>query len=259
MECALSSLGDYFHSNGLKVNVSKFELITFGSRQNLRKISPIKISYKGTCLTPSSEVKNLGLIFDQHLSWDARVRAVSRKCCGILTALSHIRHFLPRDTLPEIVTALAVSHIRYCLAVYGNGSAGNLKSLQKLMNFAARVIAGKRKFDHVSDVRDRLGWLDSSQLFQYQSLCLLDKILSSGQPECIARQITLNRDHHDHARSTRQDGLLHIPTIRTEAGRRRFVYRSPHLMNELPASVRNLRGLKFRQSLKAYLLAARDA
>ena len=181
------------HSNGLKVNVSKFELITFGSRQNLRSISPIKITYKDTCLTPSPEVKNLDVVFDQHLSWDAHVRTVSRRCCGILTALSHIRHFLPPDTLPEIVTALAISHVRYCLSVYGNGSAGNLAAIQKLLNFAARVIAGKRKFDRVSGVRDRLGWLDSSQLFQYQSLCLLDKILSSGQPECIARQICSNR------------------------------------------------------------------
>ena len=209
-------------------------------------------------LTPRSEVKNLGVIFDQYLSWDSHVGAVSRKCCGILTALSHIRHFLPHDILPEIVTALAVSHIRYCLSVYGSGSSRNLQAIQKLLNFAARVIAGKRKFDHVTDVRDRLGWLDSSQLFHYQSLCLLDKVLSSGQPECIARQICLNRDHHDHSRSTRQDGLFHIPSIRTEAGRRRFVYRSPHLYNQLPTSVRDLRGSRFRRGLKTYLITARD-
>ena len=184
--------------------------------------------------------------------------AVSRKCCGILTALSHIRHFLPPDTLPEIVTALAVSHIRYCLSVYGSGSSRNLQAIQRLLNFAARVIAGKRKFDRVTDVRDRLGWLDSSQLFHYQSLCLLDKILSSGQPECIARQICFNRDHRDHSRSTRQDSHLHIPPIRTEAGRRRFMYRSPHLYNELPTSVRNLSGPRFRRGLKAHLLTTRD-
>ena len=219
MERALSCLGDFFHSNGLKVNVSKFELITFGSRQNLRSLTPIKIMYRDTCLTPSTEVKNLGVIFDQHLSRDAHVGAVSRKCCGILTALSHLSHFLPPDTLPEIVTAMAVSHIRYCLSAYGSGSASNLNAIQKLLNFATRVIAGKHKFDHVSDVRDRLGWLDSSQLFQFQSLCLLDKILSSGQPECIARQICLNRDHHDHSRSTRQDSLFHIHTsVQRQAG-----------------------------------------
>ena len=258
MERALSSLGDYFHSNGLKVNVSKFELITFGSRQNLRNISPINVMYKNTRLTPSTEVKNLGVIFDQHLSWDAHVRTVSRRCCGILAALSHLRHFLPPDTLPEIVTALAVSHIRYCLTVYGSGSAGNLSAIQKILNFAARVVAGRRKFDRVRDVRVRLGWLDSPQLFQYQSLCLLDKIISSGQPESIAHQICSNRTHRDHARSTRQDSLLHLPPIRTEAGRRRFVYRSAHLRNALPEPVRSLSGLRFRKALRAHLLAVRD-
>ena len=152
---------------GLKVNVNNFELITFSSRQNLRNLPFIKISHRGMCLAPSTEVKNLGLIFDQHLSWDAHVRSVSRKYCWILTALSHLRHFLPPDTLPEIVTALAVSHIRYCLTVYGNCSASYLKTIQKLLKFAARVIAGKRRFDRLSDVRDKLGWLDSSQLFHY--------------------------------------------------------------------------------------------
>ena len=197
------------------------------------------------------------MIFDQHLSWDAHVRTVSRRCCGILTALSHLRHFLPPDTLPEIVTALAVSHIRYCLSVYGNGSAGNLSAIQKILNFAARVIAGKRKFDRVRDVRVRLGWLDSPQLFQYQSLCLLHKIISSGQPESIAHQICSNRIHRDHTRPTRQDSLLHLPPIRTEAGRRRFVYRSAHLMNSLPEPVRHLSGRRFKAALRAHLLAAR--
>jgi len=253
LEHSLSCLGDYFHLNGLKVNVSKFELIVFGSKQNLRNLPTINVSYRDTCLTPSSEVKNLGLIFDQHLSWDAHVRALSRRCCGILIALSHLRHYLPPETLPEIVTALVISHIRYCLAVYGNGTAKNLAIIQKIMNFAARVISGKRKFDHVSDVRDALGWLESPQLFHYQSLCLLHKIISAREPECIARQICANGDNPSHVRSTRQYHLIQLPAIRTEAGRRRFVYRVPRRLNELPADIRCLKGAHFRTQLKAYL------
>ena len=140
--------------NGLKINISKFELIVFGSKQNLRTLPTIKVSCRGTCLTPSSEVRNLGLTFDQHLSWDAHVWSLSRKCCGVLIALSHLRHYLPPQTVPDIVTALVISHIRYCLAVYGNGTAKNLASVQKILNFAARVVSGRRKFNHVSDVRD---------------------------------------------------------------------------------------------------------
>ena len=253
LEHSLSCLGEYFHLNGLKVNVSKFELIVFGSKQNLRNLPTINVTYRDTRLTPSHEVKNLGVIFDRHLSWDAHVRALSRRCCGILTALSHLRHFLPPETLPDIVTALVISHILYCLAVYGNGTAKNLSTIQKIMNFAARVISGKRKFDHVSDVRDALGWLESPQLFHYQSLCLLHKIINTREPECIANQICENLDNPSHVRSTRQDHLLHLPAIRTEAGRRRLLYRVPQQMNELPAEIRDLKGAQFKTRLKAHL------
>ena len=122
MEHALSCLGNYFHSSGLKVNASKFELVTFGSRPNLRNLPPVTVNFRGTRLVSTTQAKNLGIIFDQFLSWDAQVEAVSRKCCGILIGISHLRHYLPPVTLPQIVTALVVSYIRYCLVVYGNGS-----------------------------------------------------------------------------------------------------------------------------------------
>ena len=38
MESALSALGGYFLCNGLKVYVTKLELLTIGTRQNLRSL-----------------------------------------------------------------------------------------------------------------------------------------------------------------------------------------------------------------------------
>ena len=92
-------------------------------------------------------------------------------------------------------------------------------SIQKILNFAARVISGRRKFDHVSDVRDALGWLDSSQLFHHQSPSLLRKIIQTREPECIASQISANRDNPVHVCSTRQDHLLQAATSHPNGGR----------------------------------------
>ena len=256
MESALSSLGGYFHSNGLKVNVAKFELLTLGTRQNLRSLPSFTVKFRDTSLTPTSEVRNLGVIFDQHLSWDAHVTALSRKCCGILVGLSHLRHYLPTEALPEIVTALVISHIRYCLVVYGNGSTKNQRRIQKLINFAARVISGKRKFDHISDVRDSLRWLDAPSLSQYQTLCLLQKIINTGQPESLADLFTVNRERPDRNRRTRQDHLLSLPRARIEAGKRRFAYRAASLLNALPPDLKTMSTGQFRRALKAELLAS---
>ena len=256
MESALSSLGCYFHSNGLKVNVTKFELLTLGTRQNLRSLPSFTVNFRGTSLSPTTEVRNLGVIFDQHLSWDAHVTAVSRKCCGILTGLSHLRHYLPPETLPEIVNALVISHIRYCLVVYGNGSAKNHLRIEKVINFAARVISGKRKYDHVSGVRDSLRWLDAPSLSHHQTLCLLQKIRSTGQPESLADLFTANSERPDRGRHTRQDDQLFVPRARTEAGKRRFGYRAAHMLNSLPSDFPTMSVGRFRRALKVELLTS---
>ena len=184
--------------------------------------------------------------------------ALSRKCCGILTGLSHIRHYLPPETLPEIVNALVISHIRYCLVVYGNGSAKNQRRIQTLMNFAARVISGKRKFDHISGVRDSLRWLDPSDLSDFQTLSLLHKIRRTGQPESLAALFTANSERPDRGRETRQDHLLSLPRVRSEAGKRRFSYHAAHLHNALPPDLFTGSTKRFRRALKANMLAAAD-
>ena len=58
-----------------------------------------------------------------------------------------------------LVTALVLPRIGYCLSEYGNGTQKDLNRLLQILNFAVRVIFGKRKFDHVSDLREQLRWM----------------------------------------------------------------------------------------------------
>ena len=41
------------------------------------------------------------------------------------------------------------------------------------MNYAAKVIFGRKKYDHVSDLLGRLGWLSADELVSYHTLCLV--------------------------------------------------------------------------------------
>ena len=180
MEACLASLDAYFLANGLKVNESKFEVIPLGTRQNMRNMPSFTVQFRDKTLATCTEAKNLGVTFDRYLSWEPHITQLSRKCVGILSAISHLRHYLPSGTLTTIVTALVFSHVRYCLSVYGNGSAKNMATLQKIINFAARVISGKRKFHHISGVRESLGWLNSQDMFTHHTLTLLS-CTRSGQ------------------------------------------------------------------------------
>ena len=46
--------------------------------------------------------------------------------------------------------------LSYCLIVNGNGTMKNLDRIQKMVNFSARNIVGRRKLDRVADPREKL-------------------------------------------------------------------------------------------------------
>ena len=103
METTLSSLSSWFHAHGLKLNASKTEILLLGTRQNTRDLLPVSVRVGGETTQESQFVKNLGVLFDRHLSWDAHVSDVVRKCFGLLIGLRHLRHFLPQNVMLTIV------------------------------------------------------------------------------------------------------------------------------------------------------------
>ena len=60
-----------------------------GSSQNLRNAPSFTVKFRDHNISPISEAKNLGLMFDRTLSWDTHVASVIRRCFGLLIGLSH--------------------------------------------------------------------------------------------------------------------------------------------------------------------------
>ena len=140
--------------------------------------------------------------------------------------------------------------------MYGNGSGKNLATIQKIFNFAARIISGKRKFDHISRVREDLGWLNSPDLVILHTLTLLHKVRLTGQPEALAVQFCTNRERPNYVRSTRSDDLLSLPNIRgSAAGKRQFAYRAADQYNSLPPEFTGMSVATFKRALKCHLLS----
>ena len=197
-------------------------------------------------------MRNLGVVFDQNMTFAAHVDDVVRRCTGLLIGLSHSRHCLPQSTLATLVQGLVISIVRCCISVYGTCNVSQTERVQKVLNFAARVISGRRKFDHISDVLRDLEWLSARSLHRYHAMTLLKRALVTGQPESLATHLVQRR--HVHQRSTRQDDMLHVPGIRSESGRRRFACTTVTDFNSLPPNIRDSSLLQFKREVRAHLL-----
>ncbi len=63
-----------------------------------------------------------------------------------------------------IVQALALSLVIYRSTVWGTTGKTNILKVEKIKNFAAKVIDGKaRKFDHITPILSELKWLTTEK------------------------------------------------------------------------------------------------
>ena len=218
--------------NGMMVNARKTELILFGDRRQLSRIeeSPV-ISFMEQQLKCSTTVRNLGVIFDPLLSWEPHLKLVTDQCIGMLVALLHVKHLLPVHILPRIIDCLVFSRLRYCVQVYGSGNKTVIGKLQKVFNFAARVLSGRRKHDHISDILRQLNWLDAHQFIAFFDVCMMHKIIRTGEPEALRSRMSFN--HETLQRTTRQSNHLCLVRAKNNHGKRLFTYRAAERYNEI--------------------------
>ena len=254
MESTLASLASWFHAHGLKLNASKTEILLLGTRQNTRDLSPVSVRVSGETVQESPCVRNLGVLFDRHLTWDAHVSDVVRKCVGLLIGLRHLRRYLPRHVMLTIVQGLVISRVRYCISVYGNGTSANCTRLLKVVNFATRVVTGLKKYDHVSHARCGLGLLTPSQMCDMHTTLVAYKACHTGEPVDLASLFCTYAAARTCDRTTRQDRLLRPPATRTAAGQRSFAYRAASLLNALPDEMEGLEISVFKRAVKRYFL-----
>ena len=84
-------------SEYLKLNDDKTELIVFTSKYKQDLYNDLSITIGCTVVDCSSQVKDLGIIFDRMLSLRQHVSYTSRTCRFHLRNISRIRKYIPQD------------------------------------------------------------------------------------------------------------------------------------------------------------------
>ena len=250
MESSLASLYQWFCANGMKVNAAKTQMIVLGTPAMMRNMSPVVINFCGSPVPDSRVVKNLGITIDRHLNYQSHIDVLTRKCTGVLLALSHSRHVIPRSAIKPIVQGLVISIVRYGMSVYGTCGEQQMHRVQKILNFCARVVTGRRRYDHVSDVFRDLCWMRAGELQYYHRLCMTHNVITSGLPVALSDTIGETGDQR-HTHATRNATSVTLPQIRSESGRRRLNYSGVHAYNQLPF-IRSSTG--FRHQLKRHIM-----
>jgi len=227
---ALQHISSWMTANLLTLNTSKTEFLLIGLKQQLAK-------FQNCPIETTHSARNLGIIFDEHLTFSDQISSLSKSCYSHIRALRCIRPYLDFRTASTIATSIVHSKLDYCNSLYVNLPNSQINRLQQIQNSLARTVVKSPKFSHITPVIKSLHWLKIKERIEYKLLSLTYKVLTTSQPTYLSKLVTVQSP-----RSTRSSSVVTISRPPTSSSlkitNRSFQHTAPRLWNKLPHSFR---------------------
>ena len=252
IEACACEIDNWMTTNKLKLNRDKSELLVISSK--FRPRPPLdSISVNDHSVLPSDFARNLGVAFDNTLSFEKQVNLICKSCFYHIRRIAKIREYLSDDSTATLIHAFISCRLDYGNALLYGLPKHLIQKLQSVQNCAARLITRNNKYAHITPILKELHWLPVEQRIVFKILLLVYKSLNNLAPKYISDLLRF----HDPGRNLRSVNklLLTVPKTKQKTyGDRAFSVAAPKLWNTLPIEIKQCSTINiFKQRLKTHL------
>ena len=194
---------------------------------------------------------------------NAHVSNIARTCYFELRRLASIRRFLTSTATATLVSAFVLSRIDYCNSLLFDSTHDVTSHLQRIQNYAARVILRLPMSSSLTIHLKSLHWLPVKVRSTYKIACLCYHCHSSTAPSYVTDMVHKKPLHTRNTRSSECCGcamaytmpLLNRPAhSKATLGDCSFSFASSSVWNSIPNDVKCAPSLSsFKSRLKTYL------
>ena len=187
---------------------------------------------------------------------NAHISNIALTCYFELRRLASINRFLTSAATATLVSAFVLSRIYYCISLLLGSTHDVTSHLQRIQNYAARVIFRLPKSSSITTHLKSLHWLPVKVRSTYKIACLCYHCHSSTAPSCVTDILHIKPLHTRNTRSISHTmPLLNRPAhSKATLGDRSFSFASCSASYSIPNDVRCAPSLSsFKSRLKTYL------
>ena len=251
IEDCVNDVKNWMLMNKLKLNEDKTEIILCNPKHF---DVPFDSLYIGDEQVKFNKIgKNLGVMFDEDLNMGQHILDLSKAIYIEIRKLKHMSKFVSQSSLKQLASSFILSRLDYCNSLFKNLLQKDIEILQKLQNYAARVILKRPMRDHATPMLIELHWLPMNARIDYKIAIMVYKCLNNIAPVYLSNLIEL----YNPPRSLRSSNSLLIKVNVGEfrrLGDRAFSITAPSVWNALPIDVRTSKSIDiFKRSLKTHL------
>ena len=171
--------------NKFKINDSKTEFIIFRSPLLKQNLSDLSVSVGNMHVSPSSKVRDLGVVFDQYLTFHDHISGICKSTHFHLRGIGRIRNLLTFDATAQLIHALITSRLDFCNSILYNLPNKQIERLQRIQNQAARMLKRIPRRNHISPILRELHWLRIHDIIIFKILLLTHKAVNNTAPEYL--------------------------------------------------------------------------
>jgi hypothetical protein len=255
----LSCISEWCSSNSLILNPVKSKLMLLGTRKNLHRINSNGVKFSvcidGVGIELVTVAKNLGLVFDSHLTFESHISECARSCFFRLKLLYKIRPYLSEALRIKLCDSLILSRFNYCDAVYGPCLlARSVKLVQRVQNACARFCFYVPPRSHVTPYHNKANMLRMEARRRLHLASMLFEVITTGKPTYLHEKLAWANSNGSRSRRS-CTYVLNTPSHRTMAFRGSFRYAASRCWNDIPPPLRDLKSkFSFKKYFKAHLL-----
>ena len=166
LSACVIEINEWMASNRLRLNPTKTELIWLVSARRLVHCPYDPLEIAGVWITPTSCVRDLGVMVDSDLTLVSHVNHLTSTCYYHIRQLRSIRRSLTVDTAHALARALIHSRLDYCNGVLAGLPKYQVSRLQSVLRSAAKLVLRLPGSSSIlSLMRERLHWLPFPYIF----------------------------------------------------------------------------------------------
>ena len=170
----------------LKLNDEKTEALLFPFSSSLKPSTvplPGSITLGSHNIPFSDSARNLGFILDSKLSLKKHIIKICQTAYFELKRISSIR---TEDATKTLVNSYIVSRLDYCNCLLMGIPNSVIQPLQKILNFAARLVLLEPRHHHSTPLLEKVHWLPISERIKYIVACVYFSAINGSGPAYLS-------------------------------------------------------------------------
>ena len=196
-------------------------------------------------------VKFLGIFIDEKLNWKTQIQSAKSKLASVLSVMHKASVKINIDGMYTLYCSLFHPYLSYCLEIWGNTYASNIKCLFTMQKKAIRLLCGADRLAHTNPLFKEMSILKLPDFVNYKTAIMMFNIFRRLLPTQLQNRFSVYSSAH----STRQYKTFIMSQVRTNQKAMFLSICGVKLWNALPDVLKNCNNIHaFKYCLKKYLM-----